>query len=95
MTLVSELHCLYIAETRESILQNNAHLPCGATTISPHPFAVWKKQYSWQIHARTRTHTHTHIHLIYAYKYVHINPPAPVGAKGRVFPEALATGSFS
>ena len=23
------------------------------------------------------------------------NPPAPVGAKGRVFPEALATGSFS
>ena len=24
-----------------------------------------------------------------------INPPAPVGAKGRVFPEALATGSFS
>ena len=22
------------------------------------------------------------------------NPPAPVGAKGRVFPEALATGSF-
>ena len=25
----------------------------------------------------------------------HSNPPAPVGAKGRVFPEALATGSFS
>ena len=24
-----------------------------------------------------------------------LNPPAPVGAKGRVFPEALATGSFS
>ena len=23
------------------------------------------------------------------------NPPAPVGAKGRVFPEALAIGSFS
>ena len=27
--------------------------------------------------------------------YPKLNPPAPVGAKGRVFPEALATGSFS
>ena len=26
---------------------------------------------------------------------LYTNPPAPVGAKGRVFPEALATGSFS
>ena len=26
---------------------------------------------------------------------IHGNPPAPVGAKGRAFPEALATGSFS
>ena len=24
-----------------------------------------------------------------------INPPAPVGAKGRVFPEALATGTLA
>ena len=35
---------------------------------------------------KTTTNTNTHANK---------NPPAPVGAKGRVFPEALATGSFS
>ena len=56
----------------------------GPSCSQPHP--------KWLL-----SHLHPSSGSLAGHKSCHIagNPPAPVGAKGRVFPEALATGSFS